>query len=84
MKYASKISGVKIFISDNGLQHYKMARDIEVVLLDGARNFGNGYLLPMGPLREPISRLESVDFTVVNSGFLSKSKSSLQLDEISL
>ena len=74
VKYASQISGVNIVISDDGLQHYKMARDIEVVLVDGARYFGNGYLLPMGPLREPISRLESVDFTVVNSGFLSQSK----------
>lgn len=81
VKYASQISGVNIVISDDGLQHYKMARDIEVVLVDGARYFGNGYLLPMGPLREPVSRLKAVDFTVVNSGFISKSASSLQSDE---
>ncbi len=58
-----------IIISDDGLQHYKMARDIEVALVDGARGHGNGYLLPMGPLRESVSRLEGVDCTVVNSGF---------------
>jgi tetraacyldisaccharide 4'-kinase len=57
-----------IVISDDGLQHYKMARDIEIVLLDAQRMFGNGWLLPVGPLRELPSRLKSVDLTLVNSG----------------
>ena len=56
-----------IIISDDGLQHYAMARDIEIVVVDGQRQFGNGWLLPAGPLREPISRLKSVDFSVYNT-----------------
>lgn len=58
-----------IVISDDGLQHYQMARDIEIVIVDGQRQFGNGCLLPVGPLREPKSRLNSVDLTIENSGF---------------
>ncbi|MDU0114701.1 tetraacyldisaccharide 4'-kinase [Psychrosphaera aquimarina] len=57
-----------IVISDDGLQHYKMARDIEIVLLDAKRMFGNGWLLPVGPLRELPSRLQTVDLTLINSG----------------
>ena len=57
-----------VVISDDGLQHYKMARDIEIVLLDAQRMFGNGWLLPVGPLRELPSRLKSVDLTLINSG----------------
>lgn len=55
-----------IIISDDGLQHYKLQRDLEIVVIDGERRFGNGYLLPAGPLREPLSRLQEVDFIVVN------------------
>ncbi|VVC76166.1 Tetraacyldisaccharide 4'-kinase [Aquicella siphonis] len=57
-----------IVISDDGLQHYRLGRDLEVVVVDGVRGCGNGYLLPAGPLREPKSRLGSVDFVVVNGG----------------
>ncbi len=53
-----------IIICDDGLQHYAMQRDIEIAVIDGARRFGNGHCLPAGPLREPISRLESVDMIV--------------------
>jgi tetraacyldisaccharide 4'-kinase len=53
--------GADIIIADDGLQHLRLARDFEIVVIDGARGFGNGYLLPAGPLREPVSRLESVD-----------------------
>ena len=53
-----------IVISDDGLQHYALSRDVEIVLIDGARGFGNGRCLPAGPLREPISRLESVDLII--------------------
>ena len=53
-----------VIISDDGLQHYAMARDIEIVVVDAKRQFGNGFLLPAGPLREPISRLRSVDVVV--------------------
>lgn len=56
-----------VIISDDGLQHYALARDIEIAIVDGQRKFGNGFLLPAGPLREPISRLKSVDFVVYNT-----------------
>lgn len=56
---------VDVIISDDGLQHYAMARDIEIAMIDGERRFGNRLCLPSGPLREPISRLDEVDFRVV-------------------
>jgi len=55
-----------IVIADDGLQHYAMGRDIEIVIVDGQRRFGNGHVLPAGPLREPITRLKSVDLCVIN------------------
>jgi len=55
-----------IVISDDGMQHYAMHRDIEIAVVDGQRRFGNGLMLPAGPLREPLSRLRSVDFVVCN------------------
>lgn len=56
-----------ILIGDDGLQHYALYRDFEIVVIDGARGFGNGNLLPAGPLREPVSRLDNADAIVVNS-----------------
>lgn len=53
-------------IADDGLQHYRMGRDVEICVVDGQRRFGNGFCLPAGPLREPVSRLQSCDFVVVN------------------
>ncbi|WP_319557478.1 tetraacyldisaccharide 4'-kinase [Thiomicrorhabdus sp.] len=55
-----------VVISDDGLQHYALPRDIEVVLFDSIRGFGNRFCLPAGPLREPMQRLASVDFVVSN------------------
>lgn len=55
-----------VILSDDGLQHYALYRDIEIAVIDGERRFGNSYCLPAGPLREPITRLQSVDFIVVN------------------
>ena len=55
-----------VIISDDGLQHYAMARALEIVVVDGQRQFGNGYCLPAGALREPLSRLASVDFVLTN------------------
>lgn len=57
---------VDIVLSDDGLQHYKLPRRIEIAVIDGRRLFGNGLCLPAGPLREPISRLNEVDFIVIN------------------
>ncbi len=55
-----------IVVSDDGLQHYALSRDIEIAVIDGARGLGNGLCLPAGPLREPPSRLADVDLVVVN------------------
>lgn len=55
-----------ILISDDGLQHYRLARNIEIAVVDAGRAFGNGFTLPAGPLREPPSRLKSVDLVVYN------------------
>jgi tetraacyldisaccharide 4'-kinase len=55
-----------VVISDDGLQHYALERNIEIVVVDGERRFGNGFCLPAGPLREPLSRLNTVDFVVAN------------------
>jgi tetraacyldisaccharide 4'-kinase len=57
-----------IILSDDGMQHYRLQRDVEIVVVDGARRFGNRLLLPAGPLREPVSRLKSADAVVVNGG----------------
>jgi tetraacyldisaccharide 4'-kinase len=65
-------SNCNIIISDDGLQHYRLGRSIEIAMIDGARGFGNGYLLPAGPLRESISRLKQVDLVIVNSDESSK------------
>ncbi|MCH9770335.1 MAG: tetraacyldisaccharide 4'-kinase [Gammaproteobacteria bacterium] len=57
---------VDVIISDDGLQHYALARDLEINVIDGERRFGNQRLLPAGPLREPLSRLNSVDIKITN------------------
>ncbi len=55
---------VDVIVADDGLQHYALARDVEIAVIDSARRLGNGLLLPAGPLREPPSRLASVDAIV--------------------
>lgn len=55
-----------LILCDDGLQHYRLARDLELVLIDAARGLGNGRCLPAGPLREPVERLESVDACLFN------------------
>lgn len=55
-----------VIISDDGMQHYKMARSIECCIVDSERKFGNGLLIPAGPLRETTSRLKSVDVVIEN------------------
>jgi tetraacyldisaccharide 4'-kinase len=57
---------VDVIVSDDGLQHYRLGRDIEIAVIDADRELGNGHCLPMGPLREPPSRLRSVDLVVYN------------------
>lgn len=60
--------GVDIVIADDGLQRWRLPRDIEICVMDSVHGFGNGRLLPAGPLREPLSRLETVDYLVSNGG----------------
>lgn len=55
-----------LILSDDGLQHYRLGRDIEIAVVDAARGLGNGLPIPSGPLREPASRLEEVDAVVFN------------------
>jgi len=61
-------AGCDVIVSDDGLQHYALARDCEIVVIDGDRRFGNGWLLPAGPLRETRSRLSVAHAVVVNGG----------------
>jgi len=61
-------AAVDVIIADDGLQHYPLCSTVEICVIDGARRFGNGLLLPAGPLREPVSRLNGVDFLVCNGG----------------
>ncbi len=60
--------GCDVVISDDGLQHYKLQRDLEIVVFDGIRGKGNGLVFPAGPLREPMSRLKNVDYVLLNGG----------------
>lgn len=62
-------SDCDLVICDDGLQHYALARDIEIAVIDGRRGLGSRRLLPSGPLREPVSRLATVDFRVINGGW---------------
>jgi tetraacyldisaccharide 4'-kinase len=55
-----------VILSDDGLQHYKMRRNYEIAVIDAARQHGNGFCLPAGPLREPVFRLQSVNLVVYN------------------
>ena len=59
-----------LILSDDGLQHYRLHRDVEIVVVDGRRRFGNGYTLPAGPLRESPRRLKEVDFIIQNGGIV--------------
>lgn len=58
--------GVDVIVADDGLQHYRLERTYEICVIDGARGLGNRLLLPAGPLRETIDRLEEVDQILVN------------------
>ncbi len=70
---------VQMIITDDGLQHYALARDKEIVVIDGVRRFGNGWWLPAGPMRERASRLKSVDAVIVNGGTAQAGEIPMQL-----
>ena len=61
-----RAAGVQLVICDDGLQHHALARDLEIVVVDAVRGFGNGRLLPAGPLREGPARLGTVDWVVLH------------------
>jgi tetraacyldisaccharide 4'-kinase len=61
-------AGCDVIVSDDGLQHYALARDAEIIVIDGDRRFGNGRLLPAGPLRETPVRMRGADAVVINGG----------------
>ena len=65
-RFLKNESQVDIIICDDGLQHYGLPRDIELVVLDAKRGIGNGCLIPVGPLREPLERLDNVDYVLSN------------------
>ena len=69
-----------VILSDDGLQHYRLQRDIEIVLVDGQRGFGNRLMLPAGPLRETVSRLKSVDIVIINGGPVMAGEYAMQLE----
>ncbi len=69
-----------VIISDDGLQHYALHRDIEIVVIDGVRRFGNNYYLPSGPLREPQERIQEVDFVICNGGEAEDNEIPMQLE----
>ncbi|MCW8327278.1 tetraacyldisaccharide 4'-kinase [Photobacterium sp. SDRW27] len=71
--------GVDVIITDDGLQHYALERDIEIVVIDGQRRFGNQQLIPMGPLRESCERLAEVDYLICNGGQAHSGEAQMQL-----
>lgn len=83
VKYLQNNQLCNIIVSDDGLQHYKLDRNLEICVVDSNRKFGNKELLPLGPLREPLDRLEQVDFvlnkTLSSLGFVNL-KSNLKSD----
>ena len=92
LKLLAAYPEIQLIIADDGLQHYKLQRDFEIAVVDASRLFGNHFVLPMGPLRETASRLNSVDAIVINgsngenaldsSSLLDKYKSRLYTQQI--
>jgi tetraacyldisaccharide 4'-kinase len=81
-RYASGMALIEhyncnVIVSDDGLQHYRLERDIDIAVLDGVRRFGNKLLLPAGPLREPVSRLATADL-VVSNGIAARGEFAMQ------
>lgn len=71
-----------IILSDDGLQHYALQRDVEIAVVDAERKYGNGFCLPAGPLREPVSRLQSVDMLALNVAMEDDAAVSFSLQQV--
>lgn len=72
-------AGCDVVVTDDGLQHYRLQRDIEICVIDAKRRLGNGLMLPCGPLREPPSRLQRVDYRVCNGSPVENGEIGMQL-----
>lgn len=84
LKHLLSLQDCDVVLSDDGLQHYRLLRHIEIALLDGSRGIGNGQCLPAGPLREMPNRLTSCEHVVINRGLFegsSKEASSQKVNE---
>lgn len=71
---------VDMIITDDGLQHYALQRDMEIIVVDGQRRFGNQRYIPLGPLREGLERLQQVDFVITNGGRAEQGECPMQLE----
>jgi tetraacyldisaccharide 4'-kinase len=74
--------GVDVVISDDGLQHYGLNREVEICVIDGSRGIGNGQLIPVGPMREPKQRLASVDFVLTSTDSQSQNQQQFQIQPL--
>lgn len=79
VKALLKYHELDFIITDDGLQHYALQRDFELVVIDGVRRFGNGWWLPAGPMRERAGRLRSVDAVITNGGLAAAGEIPMQL-----
>lgn len=79
VKALLKSHNLDFIITDDGLQHYALQRDFELVVIDGVRRFGNGWWLPAGPMRERAGRLRSVDAVITNGGIAATGEIPMQL-----
>jgi len=70
---------IDVIITDDGLQHYALDRDIEIVVVDGERRFGNGWWLPAGPMRERATRLKNVSAVIANGGTAQQGELAMRL-----
>lgn len=77
----ASLDGAQIVLCDDGLQHYRLRRDVEIAVVDGQRQHGNGHCLPAGPLREPVQRLNEVDLVIYNGGESLSPSFELRLEE---
>jgi len=66
VQYLLRETDITVIVADDGLQHYRLHRDLEFIVVDGQRGLGNGWMLPAGPLREPVDRLAEADLVLCN------------------